>query len=105
MNVANSWWSLCDRTSALLSSLVLAAACVAGCGGGNVFEGEEMVPLEKISPSVMEAAKKAVPGITFNKAWKSRIDGQDAYELVGKTRDGKTREVEVSVSGKVLNIE
>lgn len=103
--MVNRRWSAFDKTRAVFLILILATACVTGCGVGNVFDGEELVPLEKIPAPVLEAAKKAIPGITFNKAWKSKIEGQDAYEIVGKTKDGKTREVEVSVAGKVLNIE
>ena len=103
--MVNRRWSVFDKTRAVCLILVLSTASAAGCGARNVFEGDEMVPLEKIPAPVLEAAKKAIPGITFNKAWKSKIEGQDAYEIVGKTKDGKTREVEVSVTGTVLNIE
>lgn len=96
------WYS---RARPVVATLALAAAFGLGCGGSDVFEGDELVALDKIPAPAMEAAKKAIPGITFNKAWKAKIDGQDAFEIVGKTKDGRTREVEVSVSGKVLNIE
>jgi len=88
----------------ILLTLALAALNV-GCGAEDSFEGNELVALEKIPAPAMDAAKKAVPGITFNKAYKARIDGQDAFEIVGKTANGKTREVEVTGAGKVLNIE
>ncbi len=76
-----------------------------GCGVEQAFEGNELVALENVPAPVMEAAKKAMPGITFSKAYKARIEGQDAYEIVGKAANGKIKEVEVTVTGKVLNIE
>lgn len=53
----------------------------------------------------MEVARNALPGFTFDTVYKMRIDGKDAYEVRGKDKRGKAREVEVSAAGKVLAIE
>ena len=92
------------RLRAFVATFGLAAFCV-GCSVEEAFEGNQSVALENIPAPAMEAAKKAMPGIIFNKAYKARIDGQDAFEIVGKTAHGKTKEVEVTATGKVLNIE
>ncbi len=89
------------RRAALTLAFVLTFA---GCGGGD-FEGDELVPLEQVPAPVMEAARKTFPGATFSKAYKARIQGKDAFEVQGKTKDGKVREVEVAADGTVLNVE
>ena len=53
------------RLRAVIAGCLAAAA---GCGAGNVFEGETSVPLDKVPAPVMEAAKKALPGVTFTRA-------------------------------------
>jgi uncharacterized membrane protein YkoI len=78
-------------------------ALALGCQGGAT--SDEVVALDKVPPKVMEVARKELPGYTFDTAYKMQIDGKDAYEIRGKDRRGKTREVEVSATGEVLGIE
>jgi hypothetical protein len=82
-----------------------AAALIAAAGCGETGETLEAVPLDKLPAGSIEAAKKAVPGVTFERARKAKVNGQDAFELVGKDKRGKTREVEVSPEGKVLEVQ
>ncbi len=91
------------RLRTVLAAVGLAA--VVGCGAREAFEGEETVPIDRVPAPVLEAAKKALPGIKITKAWKAKVNGQDAYEVQGKTKDGKIREAEVSVTGTLLNVE
>ena len=53
----------------------------------------------------MEVARKQLPDLTFDTAYKMKIDGKDAYEVRGKDSRGKVREVEVSATGEVIAIE
>ncbi len=53
----------------------------------------------------MEIARKELPGITFDTAYKLKVDGKDAFEIRGKNKQGKIREVELSATGEVLEIE
>lgn len=76
---------------------------VVGCERKQVTK--EMVPLDKISAEVMDVATKTLPDVKFESARKIKINGEDAYEIRGKMPNGKIREAEVSVSGKVLEIE
>ena len=46
-----------------------------------------------------------LPGIPFDRAYKIDVNGKDAYEIRGKDCRGKIREVEVSTSGEVLEVE
>lgn len=84
---------------------MLAVAALAACGCGEDGEKLEPVPLDKLPAGSLEAAAKAVPGVTFDRARKAKFNGRDAFEILGKDKRGKTREVEVSTEGKVLDIE
>jgi hypothetical protein len=53
----------------------------------------------------MEVARKQLPGYTFDTVYKMKIDGKDAYEVRGKDKKGKVREVEVSATGEVIAVE
>ena len=65
----------------------------------------EGVPLDQLPPGSLEAATKALPEVKFHEARKAKFNGQDAYEIRGKDKRGKIREVEVSTSGEILEIE
>ena len=68
-------------------------------------KSDAIVPIEQVPANVMESARKQLPGYTFDTAFKMKIDGKDAYEVRGKDKKGKGREVEVSATGEVLGIE
>jgi hypothetical protein len=76
---------------------------VFGCAGEP--KSDEIVPIRMVPPIVMEAARKKLPGYTFDKVYKMKIEGKDAYEVRGKDSRGKVREVEVSATGEVLGVE
>jgi hypothetical protein len=80
-------------------------ALLAALGCGEEVVPLEPVPLDKLPAGAIETATKALPGITIERARKSKFNGQDAYELIGKDKRGKIREVELSTDGKVLEIE
>jgi uncharacterized membrane protein YkoI len=84
--------------------LILLLVCAIGCNGSPP-ESELIVPIEQVPPNIMEIARKQLPGYTFDTAYKLKIDGKDAYEVRGKDKRGKVREVEVSSTGEVLAIE
>lgn len=84
-------------------SLSIALSALAGCEGRP--KADQVIPVDQVPPNLMEIAKKELPGYTFDTVYKMKVDGEDAYEIRGKNKDGKVREVEVSASGKVLEIE
>ena len=77
----------------LLVTLVL----VVGCGPKEEAK-KEAVPLEKIPENVMQVAKEKLPDVTFDRAVK-KPNGE--YEIVGKSKDGKVREIDITPSGEV----
>ncbi len=82
-----------------------AAMLMAAIGCGEVVEHLEPVAIDKLPGGALEAADKALPGVKFDRARKVKFNGQDAFEIIGKDGRGKTREVEISTEGKVLDIE
>lgn len=87
-----------------LAPLLAATALLLGCGEPEA-EREEVVPLDQLPPAAMKAAKEKLPEITFDTAWKTEEDGRMAFEVRGKTRDGKTRDVKVTADGEVLEVD
>jgi hypothetical protein len=86
-----------------LSVLSLLVALTAGCHGR--LESDESVPIEKVPAPVMKAAREALPDVTFSSAWKESAGGEDAYEVRGQNARGRIRDVKVSASGKVLELD
>jgi hypothetical protein len=81
---------------------LLGLAIAAGCGEAETMEP---VPLDQLPAGALAEAAKALPDVKFDRARKSKFDGKDAFEIIGKDKRGKTREVEVSPDGKVVEIE
>jgi hypothetical protein len=90
------------KTTASLGAAIMLAAC--GCGGGEA-EPAQSVPIDQVPPKLMQIAREKLPGITFDRAYKIDVKGKDAYEIRGKDSRGKIREVEVSTTGEILEVE
>jgi hypothetical protein len=84
----------------LLSVLILA---ILGCD--EAVEKLEPVALDQLPAGSLEAAAKELPGVKFDRARKAKVDGQEAFEIIGQDKHGKIREVEVSTTGKILAVE
>jgi hypothetical protein len=81
----------------------LLALCCTSCA---TKEAETtVVPLSEVAPDLIKVATKTLPNVKFKSARKIQVDGEDVYEIRGTMPNGKVREVEVSVSGKVIEIE
>lgn len=65
------------------------------------------VKIADIPDDVMSAARKSLPGINFNEAWKNLDrDGKlHSYEIRGRASNGKIREARVSPTGEILEME
>lgn len=61
-----------------------------------------LIPLDKLPANVLQVAKETLPEVTFEQAMK-RPDG--GFEVRGKDKSGKIRDVEFSLDGKVIEIE
>jgi hypothetical protein len=85
-----------------IGAMLLLAAL--GCDGGEP-EPAQSVPIDQVPPKLMEVARKQLPGLQFDRAYKIEVNGKDAYEIRGKDSRGKIREVEVSQDGTVIEVE
>ena len=77
---------------------------LAGCGD-EAPDGDEVVAIESIPANLMDIAKKELPGVNFNEAFKMKVDGKDAFEIRGKDNRGKVREIELTTTGEIIEIE
>ncbi len=89
------------RKPLLMAALFLATW---GCGEEDRL-AEDAVPLDQVPAPALEAARKELPGVKFENAWKEKADGRDAYEIRGKTAEGKLRDAKVTADGKVLEVD
>ena len=85
-----------------MRKLLVFALLLAGC---DAFEKTEMVPLDQVPETVMKTAQEKLPDVKFETAWKEKNGKNEAYEVRGKTKDGKIRDVKVSTDGKVLEVD
>ena len=85
-------------------AICLAAVCIglAGCGE---HEKTEMVPIDKVPEAVMKVAKEKLPDVTFDTAWTESEGGKTFYEVRGKSKDGKTRDIKIGTDGKVMEVD
>lgn len=80
-------------------SLVLVG--LLGCGSAG--EGPKVqVKMEEVPAAAIKTAKEKVPGMTFTEAF---IKKDGTYEIRGKTKTGKVREVEVKADGTFVDLE
>ena len=88
---------------AIVVSMALALAAV-GCGSkANEDEGPKTrVEMKDLPAPCLQTAQQNLPGITFTEAYLKK-DG--TYEVRGKDKNGKVREVEVKADGTFIQIE
>jgi hypothetical protein len=87
-----------------------AVAALGGCGEHDEPPGltKQAVAFDEVPGPVRDAARKAVPGVKLDEAWKNldRERKLHSYEIRGKNpADGKIREVRVSLTGEILETE
>jgi hypothetical protein len=81
----------------ILMLLVLLSAV--GCGESKK---KEPVALDQVPDAVMKVAKEKLPDVKFERACR---EPNGDYELIGKDKHGKVREIDISPSGQVSQIE
>jgi hypothetical protein len=85
------------RPLALL--LVVSASC-AGCGESK--QEITTLRLEDVPPELMKIAKEQLPGIEFDTVWKKP---SGTFEIRGKAKNGKIREVDIRPDGTIEEVE
>lgn len=93
--------------SRLLPALLLPAVLVGCAESPEPIEAPAPVSVEavRVPEGVSRAARRALPGVEFEQVWKIQENGGLNYGFRGRDEDGRTREVKVSSTGKVLGTE
>lgn len=81
------------------SVLLVSVLCLAGCSGGS---RDVPIPPDEVPEALMVIAKEKLPDVKFEQALK-RADG--SYEIRGKDKRGKVRDIDLTASGEVIEIE
>jgi hypothetical protein len=76
--------------------VLLSAACSKGTPAG------ENVPLANVPEPVMKVAKEKLPDVKFEQAWKTPTGN---YEVRGKEKNGKVRDIQIKPNGEVVEID
>ena len=80
--------------------VMLALLFVVGCG--EKTPTGENVPLDKVPEPVMTVAKEKLPDVKFEQAWKTPNGN---YEVRGKEKNGKVRDIQVKPDGEVVEVD
>jgi hypothetical protein len=84
----------------MLTLMLLVAACCAGCGESK--QEITALRLEDVPPDLMKIAKEQLPGVSFDTVWKKP---SGTFEIRGKAKNGKIREVDLRPDGTIEEVE
>ena len=76
------------------------AASLAGCSKGK--QEVTTLQLEDVPPDLMRIAKEQLPGVAFDTVWKKP---SGTFEIRGKEKNGKIREVDIRPDGTIEEVE
>jgi hypothetical protein len=80
--------------------IVVLLAFIVGCGGDS--QKRDPIQVSDVPENVMKVAKEKLPDVTFDKAWRKK-NGE--YEISGKDKKGKVREIDITPEGKITEID
>lgn len=80
--------------------LGLSAFVLTGCG--EKPPPKTAMELKDVPPEIMKVAKEKLPGVKFDTAYK---EPNGSYELRGKDRTGKVREIDIKPDGTVEEVD
>jgi hypothetical protein len=81
------------------SFVLLTILLVAGCGQEKK---KEPVALDQVPDNVMKVARERLPDVKFDRAMK-KPNGE--FEVIGKTNEGKVKEIDITPSGQITEVE
>ncbi len=84
----------------MLTLMLLVAACCAGCGESK--QEITSLRLEDVPPDLMKIAKEQLPGVAFDTVWKKP---SGTFEIRGRAKNGKIREVDIRPDGTIEEVE
>ena len=87
---------------ATVTALLLGLSAVFVTGCGEKPQQKTPMELKDVPPDIMKVAKEKLPGVTFDSAYK---EPNGSYEVRGKDKTGKIREIDIKPDGTVEEIE
>jgi uncharacterized membrane protein YkoI len=88
----------------IITAVIVSTALTVPVFGDDDHDASKIIPLTEVPASIMNTAKKAVPGIKITGAETEQNDDETIYELKGNA-DGNDYEIKISPNGKVLKTE
>ena len=85
-----------------MRSVVMMVALLFVVGCSEKTPKGENVELDKVPEPVMKAAKEKLPDVKFDQAWKTPNGN---YEVRGKAKNGKVRDIQVKPDGTVVEVD
>ncbi len=79
--------------------VIVVLLSLGGCGSGSPAAP---IPLDQVPASIMKISQEKLPEVKFDRALR-RADG--SYEISGKDKKGKVRDVELTATGEVTEVE
>jgi hypothetical protein len=87
---------------AIVAPLLLGLTALVLTGCGHKPPPKTAMELKDVPPEIMKVAKEKLPGVRFDAAYK---EPNGSYELRGKERSGKVREIDIRPDGTVEEIQ
>ena len=85
-----------------IGSLVLVqVALLLGCGGEAPGK-KTTIALKEVPANIMKIARDNLPGVEFDTAW---LKANGTFEVRGKSKNGKVREIDIRPDGSIEEIE
>ena len=88
------------RATVTVFLLGLSSILLTGCG--EKPQQKTTMELKEVPLEIMKVAKEKLPGVTFDSAYR---EPNGSYEVRGKDKTGKIREIDIKPDGTVEEIE
>ena len=88
---------MCCVVLSVFTALILSVA-----GGCSQTKKKEPMQLAQVPETILKVAKDKLPDVTFERAFR---EPNGDFELIGKGKNGKVREIDISPAGEVTQIE
>lgn len=72
-----------------------------GCGGAAKGK-KTTLDLKEVPANIMKIAREKLPGVEFDTAW---LKENGTFEVRGKAKNGKVREIDIRPDGSIEEIE
>lgn len=72
---------------------------ILGCGKNKQ---KQALPIDQVPERVMSVAREKLPEVAFDRALK-KANGD--YEVLGKDKRGKVRELDITPTGEIVEVE